>query len=58
MSGRDLSKTAQTLVAVGFSLWRAAFLADKTGRRHAVVEHVKTDCAEKEKEATGAVASK
>lgn len=25
-----------------FSLWRAAFLADKTGKRHAVVEHAKT----------------
>jgi hypothetical protein len=27
---------SQTLVAVGFSLWRAAFLADKTGDREAV----------------------
>lgn len=27
---------SQTLVAVGFSLWRAAFLADKTGRREEV----------------------
>jgi len=41
MRGRDLSRTAQTLVAVCFSLWRAAFLADKTGQRHAVVEHAK-----------------
>jgi hypothetical protein len=42
ISGRDFSKTAQILVAVCFSLWRAAFLADKTGKRHAVVEHAKT----------------
>ena len=27
---------SQTLVAVGFSLWRAAFLADKSGQREAV----------------------
>jgi len=27
---------SQNLVAVGFSLWRAAFLADKTGQREAV----------------------
>src|SRR5688572_31783879 len=33
---KELSQTAHNLVAVCFSLWRAAFLADKTGMRHAV----------------------
>jgi hypothetical protein len=42
MGGRELSRIAQTLVAVCFSLWRAAFLADKTGQRQAVVEDAKT----------------
>lgn len=33
---KDYSTKAQVLVAVCFSLWRAAFLADKTGKREAV----------------------
>jgi hypothetical protein len=33
---------SQTLVAVGFSLWRAAFLADKTGDREAVFADART----------------
>lgn len=32
-----LSKKAQRLVGVAFSLWRAAFLADKTGKRTKVL---------------------
>jgi hypothetical protein len=35
-NGMELRAKSQTLVAVGFSLWRAAFLADKTGQRDAV----------------------
>jgi hypothetical protein len=34
--GKMFNSTSQILVAVCFSLWRAAFLADKTGQRHAV----------------------
>jgi hypothetical protein len=33
-----LARKAQKLVATCFSLWRAAFLADKKGTRHAVFE--------------------
>lgn len=33
---KEFRAASQTLVAVGFSLWRAAFLADKTGQREAV----------------------
>lgn len=32
----DFRAHSQNLVSVGFSLWRAAFLADKTGQREAV----------------------
>ena len=32
---------AQDLIAVTFSLWRAAFLADKTGKRSEVLKHGK-----------------
>jgi hypothetical protein len=32
---------AQDLIAVAFSLWRAAFLADKTGKRSEVLSHGK-----------------
>src|SRR5437868_5910672 len=28
----ERNRTAQTIIAIGFSLWRAAFLADRTGR--------------------------
>lgn len=35
---KDLRAHSQTLVAVGFSLWRAAFLADKSGQREAVFD--------------------
>ena len=35
---KELSTKAQVLVAVAFSLWRAAFLADKTGVREAVLQ--------------------
>ena len=42
MKGTELSRTAQRLVAVCFSLWRAAFLADKTGSRDAVFEDART----------------
>jgi hypothetical protein len=41
MKSKELSPTSQNLVAVCFSLWRAAFLADKTGTRHAVFEHAR-----------------
>lgn len=34
--GKDFRAHSQTLVSVGFSLWRAAFLADKTGQRDEV----------------------
>ena len=33
------SSAAQDLISVGFSLWRAAFLADKTGLRTEVFSH-------------------
>ncbi|WP_375458214.1 hypothetical protein [uncultured Enterovirga sp.] len=36
---KDASKAAQDLVAVAFSLWRAAFLAEKTGKRSEVFSH-------------------
>jgi hypothetical protein len=42
MKSKELSPTSQHLVAVCFSLWRAAFLADKTGKRHAVFEDART----------------
>lgn len=38
----DCSKTAQNLVAACFSLWRAAFLADRTATRHAVFDDAKS----------------
>jgi hypothetical protein len=38
LKGPALARKAQRLVAACFSLWRAAFLADKTGTRHAVFE--------------------
>jgi hypothetical protein len=38
MKSKEFSLIAQNLVAACFSLWRAAFLADKTGKRHAVFE--------------------
>ena len=38
-SSIGMSVAAQNLVSVGFSLWRAAFLADKTGRRTEVFSH-------------------
>jgi hypothetical protein len=41
MKSRALSRTSQSFVAVCFSLWRAAFLADKTGKRIAVFEDAK-----------------
>lgn len=34
--GKELRAASQLLVAAAFSLWRAAFLADKTGQREAV----------------------
>jgi hypothetical protein len=39
---RRLSRAAQDLLAVAFSLWRAAFLANKTGRRAEVFMHGRT----------------
>lgn len=36
---RIWSRAAQDLLAVSFSLWRAAFLADKTAKRVAVFSH-------------------
>jgi hypothetical protein len=36
------STTSQRMVSVCFSLWRAAFLSDKTGKRSAVVDDAKT----------------
>jgi hypothetical protein len=36
---KKYSRAAQDLIAVSFSLWRAAFLADKTGRRADVFDH-------------------
>jgi hypothetical protein len=39
---RKYAQAAQDLTAVAFSLWRAAFLAQKTGRREEVFAHAKT----------------
>jgi len=36
---KDRAAAAQDLVSVGFSLWRAAFLAEKTGLRSEVFSH-------------------
>ncbi|MGY4327830.1 hypothetical protein ACVWWG_002247 [Bradyrhizobium sp. LB7.2] len=36
---KRFARAAQDLIAVTFSLWRAAFLADKTGRRADVFDH-------------------
>lgn len=36
---KSLSTKAQVLTAVCFSLWRAAFLADKTGVHEATIKH-------------------
>ncbi len=36
---QDLSKATQDLIGVAFSLWRAAFLADKVAKREAVFSH-------------------
>jgi hypothetical protein len=36
---KKFSRAAQELVAISFSLWRAAFLAEKTGKRGAVFAH-------------------
>ena len=36
---RKFSRAAQDLIAVSFSLWRAAFLADKTSKRADVFDH-------------------
>ena len=36
---KEASKAAQDLVAVAFSLWRAAFLAEKSGKRAEVFAH-------------------
>src|SRR5437763_10528488 len=38
---KKFARAAQDLSAVSFSLWRAAFLADKTGRRTEVFAHGK-----------------
>lgn len=38
LKSKTFSQTAQVMVSVCFSLWRAAFLADKTGKRHAVIK--------------------
>src|SRR6266436_4940320 len=40
------ARAAQDLLSVSFSLWRAAFLADKTAKRAAVFSHA-TDFLEK-----------
>ncbi len=42
LKGAGLSRKAQSLVAACFSLWRAAFLADKTGLRRAVFEDARS----------------
>src|SRR5438128_1496600 len=39
---KRFSTTSQRMVSVCFSLWRAAFLSDKTGKRSAVVDDAKT----------------
>ena len=36
---QDLSKATQDLIGVAFSLWRAAFLADKVAKREEVFAH-------------------
>jgi hypothetical protein len=36
---KKYSRAAQDLIAVSFSLWRAAFLAEKKGKRSIVFEH-------------------
>jgi hypothetical protein len=38
---KDWSRAAQDLLSVNFSLWRAAFLADKTAKRDEVFAHAK-----------------
>jgi hypothetical protein len=38
-AAKALSNKAQVLTAVCFSLWRAAFLADKTGTHEATIRH-------------------
>ena len=38
----DKSKKSQILTAICFSLWRAAFLADKTSSREAVLKHAQS----------------
>jgi hypothetical protein len=38
---KDISRMAQSLVAISFSLWRAAFLADKTGKTRSVFDDAK-----------------
>jgi hypothetical protein len=38
---KSMSVAAQSLLSVSFSLWRAAFLADKTAKRAAVFSHAK-----------------
>lgn len=40
--GASRSRAGRTLVAVGFSLWRAAFLADRTGKLEARASHAET----------------
>ena len=36
---QDLSKATQDLTGIAFSLWRAAFLADKKGKRDMIFAH-------------------
>ncbi len=36
---QDLSKATQDLIGIAFSLWRAAFLADKKGKRETIFAH-------------------
>jgi hypothetical protein len=38
-NAKKASKAAQDLIAVAFSLWRAAFLAEKSGKRSEVFAH-------------------
>jgi hypothetical protein len=42
LKGDDYLNVSQALVATAFSLWRAAFLADKTGMRDDVFEDAKS----------------
>jgi hypothetical protein len=42
MRSRGYSQTAQDLVSVCFSLWRAAFLADRVGTRSAIIDDART----------------